>query len=366
MSPISRRRILRAAGFGSLAAATAAVLAACGETPAGTQEQTGASAAAASSMVQVTPPDGPISGTILVDGSSTVGPISQAVAEEFQKQFSDVRVPVGVSGTGGGFKKFCAQETDISDASRFIKSSEAAVCNESGIGYIELPVAIDGIAVVVNQQNDWIGDSITTDELKKIWAPEAEGAVMNWSQVREGLPNEPLLLYGPGTDSGTYDYFTKAINGEEGASRGDFTTSEDDNVLVQGVSGDAGAIGFFGLAYYEQNAEVLKALQVDGGAGPVFPTTENVFSGKYAPLSRVIFIYVSTVAAERSEVQTFVEFYLKNAANLVGDVGYVPLPAEMYNLALQRFTTRKTGTVSALDGVTDTPDSVLQAWKAGA
>jgi len=189
---------------------------------------------------------------------------------------------------------------------------------------------------------------------------------MNWSQVREGLPNEPLLLYGPGTDSGTYDYFTRAINGEEGASRGDFTPSEDDNVLVQGVSGDAGAIGFFGIAYYEQNTGVLKALKVDGGAGQVFPTTENILSGKYAPLSRVIFIYVSTVAAERPEVQTFVEFYLKNAANLVGDVGYVPLPAEMYNLALQRFTTRKTGTVSALDGVTDTPNSVQQAWKAGA
>ncbi|MCY3958346.1 MAG: PstS family phosphate ABC transporter substrate-binding protein [Chloroflexi bacterium] len=366
VSPISRRRILRAAGFGSLAAATAAVLAACGETPAGTQEEAAASAAAASSMVQVTPPSGPISGTILVDGSSTVGPISQAVAEEFQKQFSDVRVPVGVSGTGGGFKKFCAQETDISDASRFIKSSEAAACDESGIGYIELPVAIDGIAVVVNQQNDWIGDSITTDELRKIWAPESEGQVMTWSQVREGLPDEPLLLYGPGTDSGTYDYFTKAVNGEEGASRGDFTPSEDDNVLVQGVSGDAGAVGFFGLAYYEQNAEILKALKVDGGAGPVFPTTENVFSGKYAPLSRVIFIYVSTVAAERPAVQTFVEFYLKNAASLVGDVGYVPLPAAMYNLALERFTTRKTGTVSAMEGVTDTPNSVLQAWKSGA
>ena len=384
MSTISRRRVLRAAGFGSLAAAGAAVLAACGETQVVTREKIVTQEVekivekevpvervvekivTKEVIVEVTPPAGPISGTILVDGSSTVGPISQAVAEDFQKQFSDVRVPVGISGTGGGFKKFCAEETDISDASRFIKSSEQELCDENGIGYIELPVAIDGIAVVVNQQNDWIGDSITTDELKRLWAPESEGQVMNWSQIREGLPNEPILLYGPGTDSGTYDYFTKAINGEEGASRGDFTPSEDDNVLVQGVAGDAGAIGFFGLAYYEQNADVLKALQVDGGAGPVFPTTENVLTGKYSPLSRVIFIYVSTVAAERPEVQTFVEFYLKNAANLVGQIGYVPMPAEMYDIALERFASRKTGTVTALEGVNASPNSVLEAWQAGA
>ncbi len=366
MSAISRRRVLRAAGFGSLAVAGAAILAACGESEPVATQASAEQPAASQAMVAVTPAADQLSGTILVDGSSTVGPISQAVAEEFQKQFRDVRVPVGVSGTGGGFKKFCVEETDISDASRFIKPAEAAVCDENGVGYIELPVAIDGIAIVVSQQNSWIGDSITTDELKTMWAPESEGQIMDWSQIREGLPNEPLLLYGPGTDSGTYDYFTKAINGEEGASRGDFTPSEDDNVLVQGVSGDAGAVGFFGIAYYEQNAEVLKALQVDGGAGPVFPTTQNILTGKYAPLSRVIFIYVSTVAAERSEVQTFVEFYLKNAANLVGDVGYVPLPAQMYDLALERFTARKTGTVSAMEGVTDTPNSVLEAWKAGA
>jgi len=360
VSEISRRRVLRAAGFGSLAAAGAAVLAACGET------QVVEKVVTQEVIVEVPAPAGPLSGTILVDGSSTVGPISQAVAEEFQKQFSDVRVPVGISGTGGGFKKFCAQETDVSDASRFIKASEQELCDENGIGYIELPVAIDGIAVVVNQRNDWIGDSITTEELKRLWAPESEGQVTNWSQIREGLPNEPILLYGPGTDSGTYDYFTKAINGEEGASRGDFTPSEDDNVLVQGVSGDAGAIGFFGLAYYEQNAEILKALQVDGGSGPVFPTTENVLTGKYSPLSRVIFIYVSTVAAERPEVQTFVEFYLNNAASLVGQIGYVPMPAEMYDIALERFVSRKTGTVTALEGVNASPNSVLEAWKAGA
>ena len=366
VSAISRRRVLRAAGFGTLAAAGAAVLAACGETKPVASEGSVEKAVAEQAMVAVTPPDGPISGTILVDGSSTVGPISQAVAEEFQNQFSDVRVPVGISGTGGGFKKFCVQETDISDASRFIKSKEEAVCEENGIGYIELPVAIDGIAVVVNNRNTWIGDSITAEELKKMWAPESEDAIMKWSQIREGMPDEPLLLYGPGTDSGTYDYFTKVINDEEGASRGDFTPSEDDNVLVQGVSGDAGAVGFFGLAYYEQNADILKALQIDGGNGPVSPTTENILSGKYSPLSRVIFIYVSTVAAERPEVQTFVEFYLKNAATLVGDIGYVPLPAEMYDIALERFNTRKTGTITAMEGVNASPNSVLEAWKAGA
>ena len=386
MSAISRRRVLRAAGFGSLAAAGAAVLAACGETQVVTQEKVVTQTVEVEKIVEkevpvekvvekivtkeviveVTPPAGPISGTILIDGSSTVGPISQAVAEEFQKQFGEVRVPVGISGTGGGFKKFCVKETDVSDASRFIKEKEAAVCDENNVGYIELPVAIDGIAVVVNKENSWIGDSITADELKTMWAPESEGEIMDWSQIREGLPNEPLLLYGPGADSGTYDYFTKAINGEEGASRGDFTPSEDDNVLVQGVSGDAGAVGFFGLAYYEQNAEILKALQIDGGDGPVFPTTENILTGKYSPLSRVIFIYVSTVAAERPEVQTFVEFYLKNAANLVGQIGYVPMPAEMYDIALERFVSRKTGTVTALEGVNASPNSVLEAWKAGA
>ena len=360
MSAISRRRLLRAAGFGSLAVTGAAALAACGET------QVVAKVVTREVMVEVTPPAGPISGTILVDGSSTVGPISQAVAEEFQKQFSEVRVPVGISGTGGGFKKFCVEETDVSNASRFIKSSEQELCDENGVAYIELPVAIDGIAVVVNQQNSWIGDSITAEELNKIWAPESEGEIMSWSQVRDGLPDEPLLLYGPGTDSGTYDYFTKVINGEEGASRGDFTPSEDDNVLVQGVSGDAGAVGFFGLAYYEQNLDILKALQIDGGDGPVFPTTENILTGKYSPLSRVIFIYVSTPAAERPEVQTFVDFYLKNAANLVGEIGFVPLPAEMYDIALQRFNTRKTGTITAMEGVNASPNSVLEAWKAGA
>ena len=366
MSLMSRRLMLRTAGLGSLAVGGLAVFASCGDATIATTKASVERVGESEKIVEVTSSSGPISGTILVDGSSTVGPISAAVAEEFQGKFPGVRVPVGISGTGGGFKKFCEKETDISNASRFIKSKEQMRCGDNGIEYIELPVAIDGIAVVVNPKNTAIGESITVEELNTVWRPEAEDTVTTWSQVRAGLPDEKMILYGPGTDSGTYDYFTKQINGEEGASRGDFTPSEDDNVLVQGVSGDVNALGFFGLAYYEQNQEMLKALKVDGGDGPVFPSQENVLSGKYAPLSRVIFIYVSTVAAERPEVQTFVEFYLRNAAALVGSVGYVQLPDKMYQMALERFMSRKTGTVSTRDGVSDTPNSVLEAWEAGA
>lgn len=366
MSLMSRRLMLRIAGLGSLAVGGLAVFASCGDAKIATTKASVERVGESEKIVEVTSSSGPISGTILVDGSSTVAPISAAVAEEFQGKFSGVRVPVGVSGTGGGFKKFCEKETDISNASRFIKSKEQMRCGGNAIEYIELPVAIDGIAVVVNPRNTAIGESITVEELNTVWRPEAEDTVTTWSQVRAGLPGEKMILYGPGTDSGTYDYFTKQINGEEGASRGDFTPSEDDNVLVQGVAGDVNALGFFGLAYYEQNQEMLKALKVDGGDGPVFPSQENVLSGKYAPLSRVIFIYVSTVAAERPEVQTFVEFYLRNAADLVGSVGYVQLPDKMYQMALERFMSRKTGTVSTRDGVSDTPNSVLEAWEAGA
>ena len=360
----SRRRVLRAAGLGSLAAGGAAVLASCGDTQIVAKEVQAEDTVR--NMVEVTSARGLMTGTILIDGSSTVGPITAAVAEEFQKVFPNVRVPVGVSGTGGGFKKFCLKETDISDASRFIKDKEQKICADNGIEYIELPVAIDGIVVVVNPKNTVIGDSITVGELKKIWEPAAEDKIVTWDQVRAGLPSEKMVLYGPGTDSGTYDYFTKKINKEEGASRGDFTPSEDDNVLVQGVSGDVNALGFFGLAYYEQNKDLLKALKVDGDKGPVFPTEANVVSGEYSPLSRVIFIYVSTVAAERPEVQAFVDFYLNNAGSLVGSVGYVRLPDKMYKMALERFMNRKTGTVTAREGTSDTPKSVLEAWEAGA
>lgn len=368
VSVTSRRQVLRAAGMGSLAVGGTVVLAACGDAQVVTKEapveKVGEKVAA--KIVEVTPAPGPMAGTILVDGSSTVGPITAAVAEEFQKKFPDVRVPVGISGTGGGFKKFCVKETDISDASRFIKSKEQAICAENGIEFIELPVAIDGIAVVVNPNNTAIGESITVEELKTMWEPEAEDKIVNWDQVRAGLPSEKMVMYGPGTDSGTYDYFTKKINGVEGASRGDFTPSEDDNVLVQGVSGDVAAIGFFGLAYYEQNKDVLKALKVDDGNGPVFPSEANVLNGSYSPLSRVIFMYVSRVAAERPEVQTFVDFYLNNAASLVGSVGYVQLPDKMYTMALERFKSRMTGTITAREGTSSTPNSVLAAWEAGA
>ena len=280
----------------------------------------------------------------MADGSSTVAPITQAVAEEFQAQARGVRVPVGVSGTGGGFNKFCSGEIDIADASRPIKPSEVLACAANGVEYIELPVAFDGLAVLTNPQNDFV-DCLNVAELKTIWEPAAEERVTSWAQVRDSFPDLPLILYGPGVDSGTYDYFTNAIVGEEGASRGDFTPSEDDNVLVQGIAGDAGALGFFGLAYYAANAERLKLLKVDGDAGCVAPSEQTVNDGSYQPLSRPIFIYVNRAAAERSEIQAFVQFYLENAAFLVGDVGYVRLPEALYEAALGRFDERVTGSV---------------------
>ncbi len=282
--------------------------------------------------------------TILLDGSSTVGPISQAVAEEFQASFREARIPVGVSGSGGGFKKFCTRETDVTNASRPIKQIEIELCGENGVAFIELPVAFDGLAVVGNPANDFV-DCLTVAELRSMWEPKAEGMVKSWAQVRSGLPDEKLLLYGPGVDSGTYDYFTDAVVGEEGASRGDFTPSEDDNVLVQGIAGDRSALGFFGLAYFTANSDKLKLVAVDGGEGCVKPTEETVNSGKYQPLSRPLFIYVSTASAERPAVQAFINFYLENAASLVSDVGYVALPEEIYELVRVRFEQRITGSV---------------------
>jgi len=285
-----------------------------------------------------------MTGSIKVDGSSTVGPITSAVAEEFGKTNPNVNVSVGISGTGGGFKKFIALETDISDASRPIKASEAEQCAAAGIEFIELPVAFDGLSVVVNQQNDWC-DSLTVDELKKIWEPSS--TIKNWKEVREGFPDEPLVLYGPGTDSGTFDYFTEAIVGEEGSARSDFTPSEDDNVLVQGVSGDKGSLGFFGYAYYVENQDKLKLLSVDpGDETPVAPSEETVMNGTYKPLARPIFIYVSKKAAdEKPEVDAFVKFYFNNAQNLVGEVGYIPLGPDHYSRALAKYEARKTGSV---------------------
>jgi phosphate transport system substrate-binding protein len=286
-----------------------------------------------------------VEGTILVDGSSTVAPITAAVAEEFQAEYPNVRVPVGISGTGGGFKKFCTGETDISDASRPIKESEVELCQKNGIEYVELPVAFDGLAVMVNPSAEFIA-CLTVEELKKIWEPAAEGVIMNWSQVREGFPDQPLALYGPGTDSGTYDYFTAATVGEEGASRGDFLPSEDDNVLVQGIAGDPNALGFFGLAYYEENKDKLKLLEVDGGNGCVVPTTDTVAGGSYAPLSRPIFIYVNKARIdEKDEISSFIAYYLANAKTLVAEVGYIPLTDEIYTLAQQRYDNRVTGSI---------------------
>ena len=291
---------------------------------------------------------------IKVDGSSTVYPISEAVAEEFQKAHRNVNVTVGVSGTGGGFQKFCRGETDISNASRPIKPTEVETCQKSGIDFIELPVAYDGLAVVVNPKNTWAA-SMTVEELRKLWAPEAQGKIMRWNQVRASWPDREIHLYGAGVDSGTYDYFTEAIVGKEGASRGDFTSSEDDNVLVQGIANDELALGFMGIAYVEQNKGRLKLVPIDdgkpdNGAGPVVASVETVRNGTYQPLSRPLFVYVSRKAAERPEVQTFVQSYFGDGKELVAEVGYVQLTDPIYELAQKHFADRKTGTAFGQGG----------------
>ncbi len=286
---------------------------------------------------------------IKVDGSSTVYPITEAVAEEFQKKNPKVRVTVGISGTGGGFKRFCIGETDISDASRPIKLSEVELCLDNKISYIELPVAFDGLAVMVNPKNDW-ATSMTVKELKKLWEPAAQGKMTRWSQIRAGWPDKEIHLFGAGVDSGTYDYFTEAIVGKEHSSRGDFTASEDDNVLVQGIANDPLALGFFGVAYYEHNKDKLKLVAIDdenpkNGDGPVLPTFENVKNATYQPLARPIFIYVNKQALDRAEVRDFVAFYLTAGRPLVREVGYIPLSDAAYDLAVTRVEKRVTGSV---------------------
>lgn len=276
---------------------------------------------------------GSLRGTVKIDGSSTVFPITEAVAEEFRREEPRIRVTVGISGTGGGFKKFCVGETDINDASRIIKEKEIKKASENKIGFIELPVAYDGISVVMNKNNSV--NVMTVEDLKTIWQPGS--TIKKWSDVRPDWPDKPITLYGPGTDSGTFDYFTEAINGKSQACRADFTASEDDNVLVQGIAGDPNALGFFGYAYFSENRTKLKAALIDGGKGPVGPTDETINNGTYAPLSRPIFIYVNPESAKKPEVRAFVRFYLKNAALLVKEVGYVPLPDRVYELALERF-----------------------------
>lgn len=273
-----------------------------------------------------------LSGNVETDGSSTVFPITEAVAEEFSLSHEGrTTATVGMSGTGGGFKRFCTGETDISNASRPITDSEREQCAAAGVEFTEIKVALDGLAVVVNPENTFV-DCLTVEELKKIWEPGS--TVQRWSQVRNGFPDEPLKLYGPGTNSGTFDYFTEAIAGEARASRGDYTASEDDNVLVQGVEGDRFSLGYFGYAYYIENESRLKALGVDPGTGCVTPTPETVMSGEYAPLSRPLFIYVKNAALARPEVRAFVEFYLEHASELVPQVGYIALPPADYQAGM--------------------------------
>ncbi|MEK7277031.1 MAG: PstS family phosphate ABC transporter substrate-binding protein [Chloroflexota bacterium] len=272
-----------------------------------------------------------LSGDIAVDGSSTVFPITEAVAEDFGGQYPDVRVTVGISGTGGGFKKFCNGETDISDASRAIKSTEVELCAQNGVEYEEFLVGLDGLTVVVNPANTF-AQCLTVGQLKLIW--DKDSTVKNWKEVDPSFPDQPLTLYGPGTDSGTFDFFTEEINGKAKQSRADYTASEDDNVLVQGVSGDPNAMGYFGLAYFIENSDKLKAVQVDGGNGCVEPSFETVNKGEYKPLSRPLFIYVKKDSLARPEVFEFVKFYLTNAATLVDEVGYVAVPQEVYDAGL--------------------------------
>jgi len=281
---------------------------------------------------------------VAVDGSSTVYPISEAVAEAHQS--AGGRVTIGVSGTGGGFKKFCRGELHVTGASRPISTAEQAACDEAGHAFIELPVAYDGIAVVINPSNTW-AETMTVSELKALWQPEAQGVVVRWDQIRDGWPSEEVHLFGPGVDSGTYDYFTRAVVGEEHASRGDITSSEDDNVLVQGVARDPYALGFFGLAYFEDNADKLKAVRIDGGSGAaVAPSGATVADGSYRPLSRPVFLYVRADAAEDPAVAAYVDDYLSERGHgLVAEVGYVPLSTEARAMVRDRFRARTTGSL---------------------
>jgi len=287
--------------------------------------------------------------SVTIDGSSTVYPITEAVAEEFGKVDPKTRVTVGISGTGGGMKRFCRGETDISNASRPIKSSEASQCFEAGIEFIEIPVAYDGLAVMVNPANDWV-DFLTVQELNKMWAPESQGKITNWNQIRSSFPDAPLKLVGPGVDSGTFDYFTEAINGKSQSSRGDFLASEDDNILVQGIANDKNSLGFFGLAYFEENKDKLKLVAIDdendaNGKGAIAPSQETVMDGTYQPLARPMFVYINKKSAQRPEVKAFVDFYQKNVAELSKEVGYIPLTPRTYELGAARFNAGKTGSL---------------------
>lgn len=283
---------------------------------------------------------------VKIDGSSTVYPITEAVAEEFQKaKRGKVRVTVGISGTGGGFKKFCRGETDVTNASRPIKKSEMEACRKAGFQYIEMPVAFDALTVVINPKNTWAGN-MTVPELKKMWEPAAQGKVAKWNQVNPSWPDAPLKLFGPGADSGTFEYFTEAVVGKPKASRGDFTASEDDNVLVQGVSRDVNALGYFGYAYFAENQKRLNAVAVVPAKGKpaVGPSARTVENGTYQPLSRPIFIYINAKSAKKPEVRDFIEFYNKQADALVREVKYIPLPPRAYAHNLEQLKAMKVGT----------------------
>jgi phosphate transport system substrate-binding protein len=281
------------------------------------------------------------SSTIKIDGSSTVFPIAEVAAEEFQKSKAGaIKVTVGVSGTGGGFKKFCSGQTDIANASRPISTKEIDACRAKGIRFIELPIAYDALTVVVNPENNW-ANTMSVEQLKKIWEPGAQGKITNWNQINSRFPNQPLKLFGPGQASGTFDYFTEAVNGKAKASRTDFTASEDDNVLVNGVSKDKGGLGYFGMAYYEANKSKLKAIKVGG----VSPSAETVKSGKYTPLSRPLFVYVNATVAAKPQIKEFVSFFLKNAGQFATQTRYVSLPDAAYTTAIKHFDNKRTGSV---------------------
>jgi phosphate transport system substrate-binding protein len=283
---------------------------------------------------------------IKIDGSSTVFPIAEAVAEEFQiSRRGKMRVTVGIAGTGGGFKRFCRGETDISNASRPILKEEMAACRAAGIKYLELPVAFDALTVVVNPANTWV-KTLTVADLRKMWEPGAQGRIKRWNQIRPEWPNAPLTLFGPGADSGTFDYFTEAVNGKAKASRGDFTASEDDNVLVTGVINNKNALAYFGYAYYIGHKDTMRAVPIDNGKGKqIAPNAATVNDGSYSPLSRPLFIYVRDTAAARQDLREFIQFYLTEGAALVKEVGYVPLPPQAYKVALEHFNNKKLGTV---------------------
>jgi phosphate transport system substrate-binding protein len=300
--------------------------------------------------------------TVVIDGSSTVFPVSEAIAEEFQKSTKgQIRVTVGISGTGGGFKKFCRGETDISNGSRPILKSEIDDCKKAGIEFIELPLAFDALTVAVSPKNNFIGECISVPDLKKIWEPAAQGKVMNWSDVNPKWPNQKMSLFGAGSDSGTFDYFTEAIVGKAKASRGDFTASEDDNVLVQGIEKDANSLGYIPYAYYAPHAKQMKALAIDGGKGCVKPSLEAVTAGTYNPLARPLFIYVSKKSAAKPEVRQYVEFAMTKGAPLIAEVKYLPLPQKAYDAALKHFKDGRVGSV--FGGVPEVGVSIEELMK---